>query len=92
MRGESGSGNGAATAAELIVERLRSIGLRIETGADGKTAEIRGAIPTAAILEHLSRPGPHVHSVNRVEIYSDRIRVIGREFDEYLIRGTGVPA
>ncbi|MBZ5584546.1 MAG: CoA pyrophosphatase [Acidobacteriia bacterium] len=92
MRLEPAARSGVMAAANFILQRLQSLGLPVEPGADGKTADVRGVIPAAAILESLSAPGPHVHSLNRVEIYPDRIRVVGREFEEYLIRGTGVPA
>ncbi len=92
VRREPAAPNGAAAAVNAILERLRSLGLTVEQADDGKTADVRGAIPAAALTEFLSTPGPHVNFVNRVEIYPDRIRVVGREFEEYLIRGTAVPA
>jgi hypothetical protein len=50
-----------------------------------KAASVAGPIPAADVLEHFGRPGAHVAAVNCLEVGSERIRILGPEFEEYLI-------
>jgi len=42
-------------------------------------------IPVELVITHFSAPGTLFPSVNLLEIGRDRIRVVGLEFEEYLI-------
>jgi 8-oxo-dGTP pyrophosphatase MutT (NUDIX family) len=62
-----------------------------QQGATGlrKIAAVKGEIPVAAILAHLSKPGRYVFDVNIVEVRPEYIRVSGLAFEEYVIYGSG---
>jgi 8-oxo-dGTP pyrophosphatase MutT (NUDIX family) len=49
-------------------------------------ATLGGTFPAAAVLEHFCRPGQYIHSVNMLEVRSDRVRLVGAAFEEYLLR------
>ena len=49
------------------------------------TAEVRGLIPTDAVIEHFCAPGVHVARVSRLEVGPEYIRIHGLAFEEHLI-------
>ena len=50
-----------------------------------KLASVEGVIPVERVVAHFSTPGSLIPSVNLLEIRPDGIRVVGLEFEEYLI-------
>jgi 8-oxo-dGTP pyrophosphatase MutT (NUDIX family) len=76
-------------AAREVLEFLTSQGLT-KTGEwrdDGamRTVTVQGPLPAAAVLDRFGRPGPHVAATNCLEVSPERIRIMGPEFEEYLI-------
>jgi hypothetical protein len=47
---------------------------------------VQGVIPAAEVLAHFSSPAQTYPAVNLIEARPELVRVIGLEFEEYLIR------
>ena len=67
---------------------------RIEQPAIGepqiaKVAMVEGAIPAALVVAHFAMPGELFPRINLLEVRPDHIRVVGLEFEEYLILVSG---
>jgi ADP-ribose pyrophosphatase YjhB (NUDIX family) len=56
-----------------------------ETTQPGKIALVEGVIPVELVIAHFSVPGQLIPAANLLEVCSDRIRVVGLAFEEYLI-------
>ena len=76
----------AGVPAHTILEFLLERGLTLARGWNGRVAEVRGAIPVDEVLARFCAPGPHALSINRLEAKPDLIRLLGPEFEEYVIR------
>jgi 8-oxo-dGTP diphosphatase len=50
-----------------------------------RVAVVAGVIPTELVVAHFSGPGESIPAINLLEVLSDRIRVVGLAFEEYLI-------
>jgi 8-oxo-dGTP diphosphatase len=85
-------------AAGRVVDFLLSHGLklmsgwkdRIEQPAIGepqvaKVAMVEGVIPVALLVAHFEMPGELFPGINLLEVRREHIRVVGLEFEEYLI-------
>jgi 8-oxo-dGTP pyrophosphatase MutT (NUDIX family) len=74
-------------AASLALEVLLENGLQLRRGwpDGGRTAEVTGEIPVAAVWRRFSEPGDHVMCVNRIEVLPNRVSVTGLQFEEYVI-------
>ncbi len=85
-----------------VLDFLLSHGLKLTCGwedriaqqatAEGqavKVATVKGVIPVALVTSHFAIPGKFVPRINLLEIHSDRIRVVGLAFEEYLISASG---
>jgi 8-oxo-dGTP pyrophosphatase MutT (NUDIX family) len=57
-----------------------------------KVAAVNGQIPATAVLDHFSRSMCSVPLVNCLEVRPNYIRVVGLEFEEYLIQASQVSA
>jgi hypothetical protein len=49
------------------------------------TAAVSGGIPVEQTIEHFSKPGSSFPSVSAIEVQRNHVRVVGLEFEEYLI-------
>jgi len=82
-------GEAGFKAASAVLDFLREHGLPAERQwrqvEGAKVAFVRGAIPAAAVLEQFARPGAHVAALNCLEVGEDQIRILGPEFEEYVI-------
>jgi len=54
-----------------------------------EVAEVQGRIPVEAVLERFSGTGPHVVSINALEVQPDSVRMLGPAWEEYRITSTG---
>ena len=54
-------------------------------GSAVRVAVVEGIIPTDRVAAQFAMPGEIVPRINLLEIKSDRIRVLGLAFEEYLI-------
>jgi 8-oxo-dGTP pyrophosphatase MutT (NUDIX family) len=75
--------------AQWLLELLLASGLRLlEPWSAGspRTAVVAGAIPTETLAAALAEPQPEFPAVNKVELRSDFVSVLGMDFEEYLIR------
>jgi len=75
---------GAAVAHDLL-NFLVTQGLREVSGWNGRLARVGGAIPVEAVLARYTAPGPHVFSIQRLEVRQDQVRVAGTAYEEYVI-------
>jgi hypothetical protein len=50
-----------------------------------KVAVVEGTIPVELVQAHLSLPDSHVPYVNYVQVRPESIRVVGLDFEEYVI-------
>ncbi|MGA2133480.1 MAG: CoA pyrophosphatase [Bryobacteraceae bacterium] len=77
-------------AARTVLHRLIAHGCQVvhewQDGDGPQVAAVRGAIPVDQMLAELSIPGDQIPHVNMVEVYPDRIRIVGLAFEEYIIR------
>jgi 8-oxo-dGTP pyrophosphatase MutT (NUDIX family) len=80
---ESAGFEAANTALEVLLEN----GLQLRRGwlDGGRTAEVAGEIPVAAVWRRFSEAGDHVMCVNRIEVLPNRVSVTGLQFEEYVI-------
>lgn len=60
--------------------------LKMDYAWKGRTAEVRGRIPAESVVARLSRPGPHVFALQRLEAKPDLIRLTGPSMEDYVIR------
>ena len=51
----------------------------------GKFARVEGVIPVELVIANFSTPGQLIPAANLLEVCSDRIRVVGLAFEEYLV-------
>jgi hypothetical protein len=54
-------------------------------GQPRKIASVEGMIPVELVIAHFSVPGLLIPGANLLEVCSNRIRVVGLAFEEYLI-------
>jgi 8-oxo-dGTP pyrophosphatase MutT (NUDIX family) len=78
--GLSCTGQSGLQVARAVLEFLTAQGL-----PSAGEWRIKGPIPVAAVLARFARPGPHVAAINCLEVSPERIRILGPEFEEYLI-------
>src|SRR3954453_22025287 len=72
--------------AQAILGFLLERGLTLARDWSDGVAEVRGAIPVEDVLAYFCGPGPQALSINRLEAQPDFIRLLGPEFEEYVIR------
>jgi len=72
--------------AALALQFLLSRGLRLKQDWSGGVAVVDGPIPVEETLAHFSQPAGRVPAANCIEVHADSLRVIGPDFEEYLIR------
>jgi 8-oxo-dGTP pyrophosphatase MutT (NUDIX family) len=81
-----------------VLEFLLAHGLKLKTGWENrleqpaigeaqtaKVAIVEGTIPAVLVVAHFAIPGEFIPLINLLEVRSDRIRVVGLAFEEYLI-------
>jgi 8-oxo-dGTP pyrophosphatase MutT (NUDIX family) len=73
-------------AASALLRFLLDRGLALERDWELGVAEVRGAIPVAEVRAHFCAPGPRALSFNRLELYPDRIKLLGLSYEERVIR------
>ena len=78
-------------ASDLVLEFLLENGLTLrQAWRDGleiaNVAEVCGAIPVSAAIQHFSVPGCDYPAVNCLDVRRESVRIIGPAFEEYLIR------
>jgi 8-oxo-dGTP pyrophosphatase MutT (NUDIX family) len=83
--GLSGPGDAGFKTACAVLEFLTSQGLPLDRDWHDRVAVVAGPIPAAGVLRQFARPGAHVAAMNCLEVSAERIRIIGPEFEEYLI-------
>jgi 8-oxo-dGTP pyrophosphatase MutT (NUDIX family) len=52
---------------------------------------VKGQIPVDAVLARFAQAGPHVAAINCLEVSAERIRILGPEFEEYVIHSQRQP-
>jgi len=85
-----------------VLDFLVSLGLRVKRSWEervvqtefterqiAKVAIVHGTIPVELVVRHFSAPGELFPSVNLLEIWPERIRVVGLALEEYLITTAG---
>jgi 8-oxo-dGTP pyrophosphatase MutT (NUDIX family) len=72
--------------ADAILQFLLERGLTLAREWSGRVAEVRGTIPVEDVLARFCSPGPQALSINRLEVRADFIRLLGPDFEEYVIR------
>jgi 8-oxo-dGTP pyrophosphatase MutT (NUDIX family) len=85
-----------------VLNFLRSLGLKLTHGWEDrivqaetaeqrviKVAGLEGAIPVAEVAAQFTTSKTRFPSVNLLEVQSDKIRLVGLAFEEYLITSTG---
>jgi 8-oxo-dGTP diphosphatase len=95
---DGGLASAGLSAATAVLDLFVSKGLVVKDGlkiADAElptteiqpraTATVSGVIPVEQTIEHLSRPGSSFPSVSAIEVQRNHVRVVGLEFEEYLI-------
>jgi 8-oxo-dGTP pyrophosphatase MutT (NUDIX family) len=70
-------------AAEAVLEMVTARGCMLEHSWEGGTAKVRGRIPAEEVIAEFS--APHIFAVQRMEVRSDRIRMIDPDQREYTI-------
>ena len=88
-----------ADVAQQALDFLLAGGLRLKSGwlsvatqsvdpmvKTTRVAVVQGVIPAAEVLAHFSSPAQAYPAVNLIEARPELVRVIGLEFEEYLIR------
>jgi hypothetical protein len=76
------SGDPAAAILAFLVDR----GLTVVRPWQDGVAEVRGAIPVEDVLARFCGPGSEAPAINRLEARPESIRILGPNFEEYLIR------
>jgi 8-oxo-dGTP diphosphatase len=75
--------------AGTILDYLLSLGLKLRepwSTRDGTAvAAVEGAIPVDAVLSHYAGAGPHVATINTLEVRPDGVRMLGPAWEEYRI-------
>ncbi len=86
----SDQANASFQAAGRLLNALLTAGVTLDQGwtdEEGpKVATVRGAIPAEMMLATAAMPTGHIPPINRLEVHADRIRVVGLQFEEYIIR------
>ena len=72
--------------AEALLEFVTAHGCVLEQGWNGGEARVRGAIPAAEAIAQFGQPGPHIFAMLRLEVRSDRIRLVDPAMREFTIR------
>jgi len=84
-------------AAGMVLEFLLSRGATLRRtwaeritrqGKIAQVAEIGGAIPAGAVLERFAQPGEYALSVNCLEAYPDRVRIVGPSLKVHIIEAS----
>jgi hypothetical protein len=75
-------GDPAAAILAFLVER----GLTVVRPWQDRVAEVRGVIPVEQVLERFCGPASEAPGINRLEARPESIRILGPDFEEYLIR------
>jgi 8-oxo-dGTP pyrophosphatase MutT (NUDIX family) len=73
-------------AAGHVLKFLVARGLTPRGGWSGRVAEVGGLIPARDVTAHFSAPAHFHPAINCLEVQPDAIRVVGPDFEEYLIR------
>ncbi len=76
----------SGTPAESVLQFLLERGLVLTKGWHERIAEVRGTIPVDDVLDRFCEPGSHALAINRLEAHPEFVRLLGPEFEEYLIR------
>jgi 8-oxo-dGTP pyrophosphatase MutT (NUDIX family) len=76
--------------ANRVLQFLLSLGLTLEERwQDGqRVAQVKGEIPSEAVVAQFSGPADGVPSLTCLEVSRQSVRVIGAKFEEYLIRAS----
>ncbi len=74
-------------AAREVLEFVHACGLPLERDWTGRVATVAGPIPVSALLRHFSLPENFHPAINCLDVQTDRVTMIGTEFEEYVIRG-----
>jgi hypothetical protein len=69
---------------------LRSTWRETASGNDGDpgsicVAQVSGAIPASAVIDHFSAPASYVPKVNAIEVRPEYVRIHGLAFEQYVI-------
>ena len=75
--------------ADALLAFVAARGCTIEHGWSGGEASVRGTIPVAEVVARFSQAGPHIFAMQRLEVRPERIRLVGPELQEYVIRAAG---
>lgn len=73
-------------AARRVLAFVLSRGLTLENDWTERAATVSGAIPVEAAIEHFTQPAHFHPAINCLDIHANQIRIIGPEFEEYVIR------
>jgi 8-oxo-dGTP pyrophosphatase MutT (NUDIX family) len=74
--------------ANLVLEFLLAGGLTLRRGWSGNEALVEGPIPTGRVLDRFCSPGDRIPALNLLEVREDCIRIVGLDFEEYVIRSS----
>jgi 8-oxo-dGTP pyrophosphatase MutT (NUDIX family) len=91
---ESMNREASEAAADCVLDFLIRLGLPANRewkgedfeGRHVRLAEIREAIPAAAVLSHFSKTEAFLPAVNALEVRANYVRLAGATFEEYVIR------
>ena len=85
LTGEAEALDSGAPAAQDLLHYLVTQGLSLVSGWVGRVAKVAGVIPVEAVLSRYTAPGPHVFSIQRLDVRQNQVRIAGTAYKEYVI-------